>query len=87
MRRRLGCPAACCVGAPPQVHFDAVAFALAKALAPLNEALDFDRLPLCREGRLQEHVQGAGEGNEAQELQELAAVALASEEVLGLTET
>jgi hypothetical protein len=69
------------------VQFDAIAFALAKALAPLLEALNPDRLLLCREGLIQQHVQGAWEGDKAQMLQELAAVALTGDEVLALSQT
>ncbi len=69
------------------LSLDAIALALAKSAAFLGKALDFDRLPLCQEGRHQEHIQGVGEGNEAQALLELAAVALTGEEVLGLAET
>ena len=69
------------------VQFDAIAFALAKTLAPHLKALNPDRLLLRREGLLQQHIQGAGEGDKAQVLQELAAVALAGDEVLALPQT
>ena len=69
------------------VYFDAVALAFAKALALFGKALDPDRLLLRWEGLLQLHIQGAGEGNEAQFLHELAAVALPGDEVLALPET
>lgn len=68
------------------VQLDAIAFALAKSAALLDEALDFDRLPPCRKGLPQQHIQGSGKGNEAQVHLELAAVALTGEEVLALPE-
>ncbi len=66
------------------VQFDAIAFALAKAPALLQEAFNNDRLMLHWERLLQQYVQGAGEGDKAQVLQKLAAVALTRDEVLAL---
>jgi len=68
------------------VHLDAVAHALAKGPALFLESLNLDRLASsCREGLLQQHVQGAGEGGEAEFLHELAALAFPIDEVLALT--
>ena len=68
------------------VQFDPVAFALAKALALFLEALNPDRLQIPWEGLLQQYVQCTGEGDKAQMLQELAAVALPGDEVLALSQ-
>jgi hypothetical protein len=53
----------------PTFRIDAVAFALAKALALLGEAFNPDRWLLRWEGLFKPHVQGAGEGDEAKALQ------------------
>jgi len=77
-----------CVRRLDPVQLDSVASALAKALALSSEkpSISIARYSVGK-GLLQWHVQRVGEGDEAQALQELAAVALVGEEVLALTET
>jgi len=69
------------------VYLDAIALAASKAFIPFSESLYFNRRRFCWEGLIQQNVQGAWEWYIAQPGLELAAIALAREEVLGLTET
>jgi len=69
------------------VYLDTIASAASKAFIPFSEALDFNRRRFCWEGLIQQDVQCAGKWDIAQTGLELAAIALAREEVLGLTET
>jgi len=69
------------------VYLDVIASTASKAFIPFSESLYFNRRRFCREGLIQQNVQGTWEWYIAQPGLELAAIALAREEVLGLTET
>lgn len=65
---------------------DAIAPAGSKALLFLRESLDEDGRGRGREGLLEEHIEGAGKGDETEAIQELLAVALPGEEISRLTQ-
>ncbi len=61
------------------IDTDAIASACSKALIFLRESLDDYGRGRGRKGLFQEHVEGAGEGDETEAIQELAAVAILGE--------
>lgn len=69
------------------VYLDAIAPAASKAFIPFSEALDFNRERFCRQRPVQQDIQGAGKWDISKPGLELAAIALAGKEMLGLTET
>jgi hypothetical protein len=74
-------------GSIDAVYLDAIAPAASEASIPVPETIDFNQWRFCREGLLQQDIQGAGEWNIAQPGIELAAVALAGKEVPGLAKS